>query len=67
MSGFKMPRELRTLLERRPGWTPTRTNGDHIRLTHTSGAIAFTGSTPGDRRSWRNLESTLRRLEQENR
>jgi hypothetical protein len=38
-----------------------RTGGGHLRFRHVSGAVVYTGSTPSDRRSWRNAVAMLRR------
>ena len=32
----------------RRGWVATNTRGGHIKLTHPSGAIYFTGRSPSD-------------------
>ena len=48
----------------RRGWVATHTRGGHIKLTHPSGAIYFTGVSPSDWRVGVKLDRDLRRLEQ---
>lgn len=44
------------------GWTITRTNGGHLRLTHPAAAgPIFAASTPSCHRAEANLEAMLRR------
>ncbi|MBF0859382.1 hypothetical protein HKD24_09165 [Gluconobacter sp. LMG 31484] len=44
------------------GWTPSKTNGGHIRWRHACGSIVFAPSTPGDRRSLKNTLAQLKRM-----
>lgn len=54
----------RVLLDaERRGWSVQYRRSGHIKLTHTSGAIYFTGASPSDRRVCLNLDRALRRLE----
>ena len=47
------------------GWNLVRTTGaNHLKLRHTTGAVAFIASTPSDRRGEQNCLSMLRRLAQ---
>ena len=58
-----MKRDLRRVLDeaRQAGWLASPTRGGHWRLTHPSGAILVTGSTPSDHRALRNLQAAIRR------
>ena len=41
--------------------TVERTNGGHVRITCPDGGVIFTGMTPSDPRSVKNLTAMLRR------
>jgi hypothetical protein len=60
-----MRRDLGRLLReaRERGWMVERTAGSHWRLRHRSGAVVFTGGTPGCRRALLNFRADLRRVE----
>lgn len=43
------------------GWSHEKTNSGHYRLTHSTGALAFMGSTPSDHRWVANTRATLKK------
>ena len=45
------------------GWTASKTNGGHIRLTKPGCQPVFTSQTPSDKRTAKNAEMQLRRNE----
>lgn len=65
MSGKK---DLQQLIreKRHAGWSVTSTGSHHYRwVLLETGAIVFSPSTPGDRRSFQNVVAKLRRAERE--
>lgn len=45
------------------GWTVTgTTGGGHVRLTHSTGAVYFTGSTPSDTNAFKMMRRDMRRV-----
>lgn len=52
--------EIYTAL-REQGWTIERTTAGHLRLTSPAGVVVFGPATASDWRSYRNLESQLKR------
>jgi predicted RNA binding protein YcfA (HicA-like mRNA interferase family) len=60
-----MKHDLKQLLRQAEarGWSLQPTNGGHWKLTHRSGTVVVTGSSPGDRRALANLRAMLRRVE----
>jgi hypothetical protein len=60
-----MRRDLARLLQEAAdrGWQVEQTNGSHWKLRHPTGAVVFTGGTPGCRRALLNFRADLRRVE----
>ncbi len=58
-----MKRDLKEIIASltRSGWTARKTGAGHWRFQAPSGALVFTGSTPGDVRALANLKARLRR------
>lgn len=55
-------RLVRDLLDR--GWSLERITGNgHLKLVHSSGESIIVARTTGDHRSWRNLQSEVKRIE----
>jgi len=54
---------LRQLLAQHPRWRLSPTGSGHLKLTDPTGAIVFTGATPSNWHSLKNLRAILRRLE----
>lgn len=59
-----MNSELKKVLRalERQGWTATLRRGGHWKLTAPDGAPYFTGSSPSDRRGFRNMTADLKRM-----
>jgi hypothetical protein len=62
-SRIRVPEPLRATarLARRLGWRLSRSGTGHLRWESPDGAVVFTTSTPGDRRSTLNDRAELRR------
>ena len=60
-----MKKDLAKLFKvaRERGWTVTRTPRGHFQMRHPNGALVYTGSTPSDGRTLRNVRADLRRAE----
>ena len=56
-------KSLRQLLRAYPHWRASSTGRGHIKLVSPAGTVIFTGGTPSDGRSLRNLQAHLRRVE----
>ncbi len=65
MSGFRVPREYRPLVEaaRAAGWTVTQTRNSHLRLVPPSkdGTPIVLAGSPSDHRAILNARASLRR------
>ena len=60
-----MSKEVRQFIRRakKDGWEIIKTLNGHFRMTKPGSDIVFVSSTPGDRRSLRNVERDMRRAE----
>ena len=60
-----MKRDLHRLLDeaRHRGWTAELTSGSHWKLLGPDPQLLFTGSSPSDWRSLRNIRQDIRRAE----
>lgn len=58
-----MDKDLRKLLNELEleGWSWSKTNGGHVRLTHNSGIIVFASWTASDHRALKNIRADTRR------